>query len=206
MASTGTAAGAASGGRRVLRRQGGGPRRLGLKRFGGPRLVSLRRKSFGVGGGVLLVHAVATAVMDLGEPADRGEVLGREPEDVLELFPRVLVAADLDQRAPERDMRGQIGRMADQARRAGRDRLFEAPGAAEFLGERREGDGRRVRLDPAFELFNPRMCPTSVEAILLMGPFALQSDLRESHVDRIPVDTCFAGLVGDDERNCVRSF
>ncbi len=134
-------------------------------RFGRLRRVSLRRKACGVGVGVLLVHVVAATVMDLGQPADRREVLGREPEDVLELFPCVLVAADLDQRAPERDMCGQIGRMADEARRAGRNRLFEAPGAAEFLGQRRERDGRRVRLDPAFELFNARMCPTSVKAI-----------------------------------------
>ncbi len=35
-------------------------------------------------------------------------------------------------------------------------RLLETIGAPVLLGERREGNGRRVRLDPAFQFFNAR--------------------------------------------------
>jgi hypothetical protein len=46
--------------------------------------------------------------------------------------------------------------MSNETGAAGFDRLIETLGAPVFLGERGEGDGRRVRLDPAFQFFNAR--------------------------------------------------
>jgi hypothetical protein len=40
--------------------------------------------------------------------------------------------------------------MSNEAGGAGLDRFFETVGTPVFLGERGEGDRRRVRLDPAF--------------------------------------------------------
>jgi hypothetical protein len=40
--------------------------------------------------------------MDFGKSANGGEILRRKPQDVFELVPRVLQAADLDECAAER--------------------------------------------------------------------------------------------------------
>ena len=104
----------------------------------------------------MLGRILAYAVMDLGKAANGGKVFRRQLEDVFELFSRVLQPADFDQRAAERDVSGQVGRMAHEAGCAGCNRLLETLGAPVLLGERREGDGRRVRLDPAFQFFNAR--------------------------------------------------
>ncbi len=63
---------------------------------------------------------------------------------------------DLDLGAAQRDVGGEIGRMTDKAGLAGVNRLVESFGATVLLGERREGNGRRVRLDPAFQFFDAR--------------------------------------------------
>jgi len=46
--------------------------------------------------------------------------------------------------------------MPDEAGRAGLDRFIKSAGAAVFLRQRREGDRRRVRVDPAFQFFYAR--------------------------------------------------
>ena len=55
---------------------------------------------------------LAAAMMDLCEPANRRKVFRRGAQDVLEFLLGVVEAAELEQRAPERDVSGQIGRMA----------------------------------------------------------------------------------------------
>ena len=100
---------------------------------------------------------VAEPFVDLGEAADRGEVLGRGSEDGLELLARRVVVAGFDQRAAERDARGQVGGMALEAGAAGLDRLVVAADAAELFGERRKRDRRRVREDPASQFLYPRI-------------------------------------------------
>ena len=95
-------------------------------------------------------------MMDFGQSANRGEVFGSELQNIFELFPRVRKAADFNQRPAERDMSGEIGWMPDEAGRAGLDRFFKPSGATVFLRQRREGDRRRVRMDPALQLFYAR--------------------------------------------------
>ena len=46
--------------------------------------------------------------------------------------------------------------MAHQTRLAGFNGFLESSGATVFLGERRKRNRRRVRLDPAFQLFDAR--------------------------------------------------
>ncbi len=69
-------------------------------------------------------------MLDFGEPANRREVLGREPQNVLEFGLCLVVAADLEQRAPEGDARGQIRGMPIEPGDAGGDRFLESSGAA----------------------------------------------------------------------------
>ena len=92
---------------------------------------------------------MAEPLVDLGEAADRGEVLGRGAEDGLELLARRVVVADFDERAAERDARGQVGGMPLQAGAAGLDRVVVAADAAELFREGRKRNRRRVREDPA---------------------------------------------------------
>ena len=92
--------------------------------------------------------------MDLREAADGGEILRREAKDLFQLFLGLFVAADFDERPTERDARGQIRWMPLQARLTRRDSRFELPGATVFLGKSREGDRRRVHLDPASQFFD----------------------------------------------------
>ena len=68
----------------------------------------------------------------------------------------VVELADLDQRAAERDARGNVRGMPQQSRAAGLDRFGEHAEAAVLLGERREGDRRRVPLDPALQFLESR--------------------------------------------------
>jgi hypothetical protein len=98
----------------------------------------------------------AEPVMDFRKSANGGKILRRKPQNVFELVPRVLQAADFDECAAEGHMGRQIGRMSNEAGGAGLDRFFETFSAPVFLGERGEGDRRRVRLDPASQFFNAR--------------------------------------------------
>ena len=99
---------------------------------------------------------VAVACVDFSERADRREVLGRGAEHVIELLARRFELPGREQRAAERDARGQVRWVPLEARTARLDRLLAAADAPELLGQRGEGNRRRVRLNPAFELFDAR--------------------------------------------------
>src|SRR5471032_438884 len=94
-------------------------------------------------------------MMDFGERADGREIFGCALEDVLELDEAGVEVVQLEQRAAERDARGQIGGMELEAGTADVDRFLVEAGAAAFLGELREGDRRRILLDPASKIFEP---------------------------------------------------
>jgi len=99
---------------------------------------------------------VTVACVDFSEGADCREVLGRRAEHVIELLARRFELAGLEQRAPERDARGQVGRVPLKAGPARLDRFLGPAHAPELLRQRGEGYRRRVRLDPAPELFDAR--------------------------------------------------
>ena len=99
---------------------------------------------------------LAAAMMDFRESANRRKVFRRGAQDVLEFLLGFVEAAELEQRAAERDVSGQIGRMPLNASLTSRDRFFEPSGPPVLFREGRKGDRRRVHLDPAFQFFNPR--------------------------------------------------
>jgi hypothetical protein len=99
---------------------------------------------------------VAEPLVDFRKTADRRQVLRGKSQDRFEFLLRFLEASNVNERAAERDVGGEIGRMADEAGGAGIDRLFETPGPPVFLCECRKRNGRRVRLDPAFEFLKSR--------------------------------------------------
>ena len=87
--------------------------------------------------------------MDLGQPPNGREVLRRGLQYVFELGARLVVLLELNQGTPERDTRGKIGGMLLEAAAADLYSLVVRSCAAVFLGELREGNRRRVLLDPA---------------------------------------------------------
>ena len=95
---------------------------------------------------------VAEAMVNLRQAADCREILRRELEDVLELLLRFLEAADFHQRAAKRHSGRKVRRVPDEACVAGIDRFLILLGAPVFLRKRRERNGRRIQLDPAFQL------------------------------------------------------
>ena len=95
---------------------------------------------------------MAETFLDLIEPAECGEVLGRGAKDGFELLARAGVIGCLDQRATERDTRRQVGGMTLETGAAGLHGFSVIADAAELLRQGGEGDGRRVRLDPAPQL------------------------------------------------------
>lgn len=103
-----------------------------------------------------LTGVLTDSMVYLGKSPNRRQVLRSELEHELELLPRILHAADFYQCPTERDVRGKIGGMPNEPGPAGFDSFLESPGAPIFLGQRRKGNGRRVRLDPAFQFFDAR--------------------------------------------------
>ena len=93
-------------------------------------------------------------MMDLREPANRREIFRREFQNVFQFGASFRKAADLDERPAQCDVSGKVGRMSNETGRARLDRFSESPGAAIFLGQRRKGNRRRVRLDPAFQFLD----------------------------------------------------
>ena len=72
---------------------------------------------------------LAAAVVDLGEPADRGQVFRSAVSTRDQLGLRLVELTELDERAPERHAGRQIRRMNLEARAARIDRLLILPGA-----------------------------------------------------------------------------
>jgi hypothetical protein len=93
--------------------------------------------------------------VNLGQGANRGEIFRGRSNDLLEFRLGFLQFAQFEQRASERDARGQVGRMALQADAAGLDRFAEESRPPVFVREGRERDRRRVLLDPALQFFYP---------------------------------------------------
>ena len=94
-------------------------------------------------------------MMDFGDAANGGKVFRRALENVFELDERDVEIVELDQRAAERDPSREVTGMKFEAGAADVDRFLKVAGAPAFLGELREGDRRRVPLDPASKIVNP---------------------------------------------------
>ena len=121
---------------------------------------------------------------------------------------RFVETPQLEQRTAERDVGGQVCGVPLKASLTGRDRFFEAAGAAVLFREGRERDRRRVHLDPAFQFFNPRAVRhQSLECTtpLFFKEGAMDSSSSSGNctgtvceaVERAP------GVVSDDERDGV---
>ena len=95
--------------------------------------------------------------MDLRELADRDQVVGRGVEDAEKLGTRLLQAAKLEQRPAKCDPCREIRRMLRKPRLADPDRLFTVSSPPVLLGELRKSNRRRIPLDPASKVFNPRV-------------------------------------------------
>jgi hypothetical protein len=100
--------------------------------------------------------------VDIGEPADGRQVLRSQAQHVLELGPRLLVLADLEERPAERHAGRQVGRVPLEAGAADGDRLLAPPGAAVLFREGRKRNRRRIHLDPASQFFDARALSHSV--------------------------------------------
>ena len=99
---------------------------------------------------------VAVAVEDLGEAADRGQVLRRFRRHELEFEPRVVELAEIEQRPAERDPRRQVTGVPGQPFAADANGLLGLAGAPVLLGQLREGNRRRVGFDPAPQIVDSR--------------------------------------------------
>jgi hypothetical protein len=85
--------------------------------------------------------------VQLGQAANRGQVVRRAPQHALELGARLVVLALVEQRPAERDAGGQLIGELLQAVPAERDRAVEIARAAEAFGdaaERRRVLGRNL--------------------------------------------------------------
>jgi hypothetical protein len=89
-------------------------------------------------------------------PADRREIFRSAPEHEFELALRLVELIQLEQRASERDVCGEVTGMDRQAGATGFNRLVDPPRTAELLSELREGNRRRILLDPASKVLDAR--------------------------------------------------
>lgn len=96
------------------------------------------------------------AMVDIGEPANRREILRSALEHVLEFLLRLLELLEFDERAAKRHAGGKIRRMNLEARPAHVHGFLEHRGPAVFFGELRKSDGRRVLLDPSSQIVEAR--------------------------------------------------
>ncbi len=92
--------------------------------------------------------------MDPGERTNRREILRGRAQHMFKLVPRFVEPPELEQRAPERDARGDVGRMPLQAGFTRGNRVLELPRPAVLFGEGRERDRRRIQLDPASQFLD----------------------------------------------------
>ena len=138
-------------------------------------------------------------VLDLGQPADGGEVFRRALQDEIEGGLRLVEVIQLDQGAPERDAGGQVSGVNREAGPADLDRFLMLSSAPAFLGELREGDRRRIPVDPAPQIVNSVV----VGHRLFTAPNTLDLFSRRSiHLedDRRPTNSSTAFL-GEREGN-----
>src|SRR5262245_54296440 len=95
--------------------------------------------------------------MDFRESADCGEILRGALQHALEFIPRLVEVPGLHQGTPKRDAGGEIRRMALQSDAAGLYRLGVVAYPAVLFSERRKRNRRRIRKDPASQLFYARI-------------------------------------------------
>ncbi len=121
------------------------------------RMARGRRRWRCIGRNIVVLRLAAPTV-DVGQRANRREVLWSGAQHLFKLGRRFVVGADLDERAAERDPRRNVGGVPQESGAAGVDGVAELPEAAILLGERREGYRRRVPLDPAPQFFQSARC------------------------------------------------
>ncbi len=97
------------------------------------------------------------SLMDLGELADGNQVVGSSVEHSQELGSSVLVSTQLEERAsechPGRQVRGVLG----QASLADPDRFLAVAGSPVLFRKLRKSNRRRILLNPASKILNPRV-------------------------------------------------
>ena len=98
---------------------------------------------------------VATPMMDLGHPADRGKIFRRAREHPIELALSLVELVQFEEGPSERDPRGQIAGVKGEAGAADVDRFLALTGTPELFGELRKRNRRRIFLDPASKVFEP---------------------------------------------------
>jgi hypothetical protein len=103
------------------------------------------------------VGSPSGSLMDFGELAEGDTVVGCIIEHAKELRTCLLVATQLEQRAAKGDPRGQIGGMLSQAGLAHPDGFLAVTCTAMLFSELRKSNRRRVLLDPASKVFDPRV-------------------------------------------------
>ena len=96
-------------------------------------------------------------MVNLCEPANRGEVLGGVVKDLAKLDLGSVEIVHLDQRTAKRHPGGEITWMDCEAGVTGVYGLVVAARTPVFLGELSECDRRRVGLDPASKRLNARV-------------------------------------------------
>lgn len=102
------------------------------------------------------VRLAAGPQADLTEAAPRRQVFRRDVEHGSQLAARGVQIAQREQRATEGHTRGMVFGVVSESCPANADGVLMAAGAPVFLGELREGKRRRVPLDPASQLLQPR--------------------------------------------------
>ena len=97
------------------------------------------------------------SLMDFGKLAHRNQVIRRSVEHTEELGTRLLVATQFEEGAPEGHPRRQVGGVLGQADLTHLDRFLAVTGTAVLLRELRKSNRRRVLLNPASKILNPRV-------------------------------------------------
>jgi hypothetical protein len=94
---------------------------------------------------------------DIVERAPRDDIVRRRLEDTLELGFRLLDPTDLEERPAEGDAGREIRGMLIEAGLTDPDGLRMVADPPVFFGELRKSNRRRILLDPASKVFNPRV-------------------------------------------------
>src|SRR5438105_1729135 len=100
---------------------------------------------------------MTAALLDISKALHRGRILRRARQDQAKLGFRLVQPIELQKSPSERDASRQVPGMDAQSNAADVDGLAERSGAAALLGELRKCHRRRVLLDPASKVVNPRI-------------------------------------------------
>ena len=98
--------------------------------------------------------AIAATRVDLRDPLERREVLGRRGQHARQFHQRLIQLAEVQQRPAERGPGARVLRVNGQAGAAGADSIGRPAGAAQLLCEGGKSKRRRIHLDPASQLLN----------------------------------------------------